>query len=372
MRFPARAMLLAASAALAVCASAYAAPRTTTHQGITQTIDDIGPVDRTVSCVRAGTSKSIECPDTLQFEQAGAWFVDSAQSHRRFDTLDQLYARWCSGKDRFPEGTWKLAKYEAKWEELFRVWNDWERYDRFLKDWKAARPGSEAARFTEAVYWHTYAWSARGGNYANTVSAEGWALFNERLKKAHAILAAPRAAGQDCAAWYPLQIDVAHLLGKQAEARAAFDKGSKLYPEYHQIYFAMARGFEPKWGGTAAAYDAFAEQVTRMTSRFEGRGMYARMYWIQDCAHCMPFNPDNPKSPTWNKLRAGYDALLKKYPGNFHITNQYASVACRSSDSAAYRALRNKTTPFLIEENFRVVPVRACDRRHKWVDKDEE
>lgn len=361
---PFRAFLLTIACALAMMTNANA--------GIKQTITKSHEPGRTVTCVDDVSNKAVECPDTMQFYETAGFYVDHLQSLRRFNQLDELFNTWCTGKDRFPEGTWKLAQYQSQFARLFTTWNTWDRYSDFLRDWKSERPGSEAARFTEALYWSRYAWHARGTNYAHTVSGEAWELFKERLQKADAILSAPRPLEKDCAAWYPLQIEVARLLGKSAQARAAFDAGVKRYPQYHSIYFAMAATHEPKWGGSAAAYDKFAEEATRLTRGFEGRGMYARLYWIQDATHGMPFDPDNPTSPTWKKLRAGYDDLLKKYPANYHITNQYASVACRSDDSVMYRKLRSRSKGFLIEKNFRIVPVRACDRRHSWNDGDAE
>ncbi|MFO1465163.1 MAG: hypothetical protein U1F35_01755 [Steroidobacteraceae bacterium] len=40
----------------------------------------------------------------------------------------------------------------------------------------------------EAAWWRSMAWKARGDGFSNTVTPEGWKLFEERLAKARKLM----------------------------------------------------------------------------------------------------------------------------------------------------------------------------------------
>jgi hypothetical protein len=67
---------------------------------------------------------------------------------------------------------WRAMKAQAAFEQISPV------LDQALKG-NAARDAVAAAAYEE------WAWEARGGGFANTVTAEGWQLFAERIKKSH-------------------------------------------------------------------------------------------------------------------------------------------------------------------------------------------
>ncbi len=101
----------------------------------------------------------------------------------------------------------------------------------------------------------------------------------------------------------------------------------------------MARHFEPKWGGSTAKYELFADSVAEQTKNFEGMGMYARLYWLVDRRQGIPFTNDPLAPPSWKKLRAGYEDLIRLYPSSIHNLGKYAGVACRSTDGELYRCV---------------------------------
>ena len=57
-----------------------------------------------------------------------------------------------------------------------------------IEAWIEARPKSVHARWLLGAVLISYAWQARGGGYANTVSDKGWKLFHERVRQARAAL----------------------------------------------------------------------------------------------------------------------------------------------------------------------------------------
>lgn len=318
-----------------------------------------------VTCTNMAIEKRVPCPDSRLFFDEGQGVVQDAFNRKEFSKLDALYERWCTGKDRFPDGRWKLSQYQEGLSGNFSAWNNWAKDLAVIQSWQQAAPTSSAARFAEAIYWHTYAWKARGHGYGSTVSKEGWEIFRERLTKAQAILEAMPTGEAGCAAPEALRLYVLTELGRKAELAPVYDRASRRFPEYHGIYFAMARHLEPKWGGSAAQYEAFADRVAKQTKDFEGMGMYARLYWIVDNNSGLPFLNDPLRAPAWNKLKAGYEDLMRLYPSSMHNLGKFTDVACRSTDGELYRKLRTRLAGY--EHTVDMLdPVDVCDRRHQW------
>lgn len=323
-------------------------------------------VDNEVRCTNLDLEKRVPCPDSTLFFHEGAALVESAYNARDYAQLESLYAQWCTGQDRFPDGRWKLTQYGAALRGNFVAWNNWARDLKAIQAWQAARPGSAAAAFAEATYWYAYAWRARGGGYASTVTPEGWELFRERMDRALAAAESEAITSGSCAAPYALRLDLLTEAGApESRLVALYEEALKQHAEYHPIHFAMARHYQPKWGGTAAAYERFANRVAERTRAFEGMGMYARLYWLVDYRDNMPFVNDPGRHPSWARLRTGYEDLMKRYPSSMHNLTKFADVACRSSDSALYRTLRTRIDGYQDTGEF-VDPVDVCDRRHRW------
>ncbi len=325
------------------------------------------PAQPQVTCTNLDLMKKIPCPDSALFFHEGQSPVQRALNARDFKQLDALYDQWCTGKDRFPDGRWKLSQYPEALARNFSAWNNWTKDLAMLQAWRQESPQSEAAAYAEAIYWRTYAWKSRGAGYASTVSKEGWDIFRERLAKAKEALVGSRAQGHRCAAPYAFDLYLMKEMGAtEDEVKAAYADAARKFPEYHNIHFAMARVYEPKWGGSAAQYERFATQVAEQTKSFEGMGMYARLYWAVDRRNDLPFLNQPGQAPHWAKLKAGYDDLMRLYPSSMHNLGKYAGVACRSTDSELYRSLRTKLDGHEHEAEM-LDPVDVCDRRHQWV-----
>jgi hypothetical protein len=319
-----------------------------------------------VTCTNIELGRQVPCPDSTMFFHQGAGLVQRAFNARDFKALDELYGEWCTGKDRFPDGRWKLSQYGDGLSQNFDAWRTWAKDLGVLQQWQRARPQSKAALYAEAIYWRANAWAARGGGYAGSVSKEAWELFHERLIKSKEIVLRMQGDGFGCAAPYALAISLLTDLGAPEEEMAAvYREGVQRYPEYHNIYFAMARHHEPKWGGSTEEYEAFADAVAEQTRGFEGMGMYARLYWLVDHRRDIPFRSEEAAPPYWKKLRSGYEDLMRLYPSSLHNLGKYAGVACRSNDGELYRMLRAKITGYEQQADM-LDPIDVCDRRHKF------
>lgn len=319
-----------------------------------------------VTCTNMELEKQIPCSDSQMFSYEGSMLVQSAFNDMDFDELDKLYEQWCTGKDRFPDGLWKLSRYGDGLAANFSSWNKWSKDLETIKRWQNLHPKSEAAQYVEAVYWREYAWKARGSGYASSVSKEGWEIFRERLHKSEDIIDALRKVPFRCPAPYPLTLSLLNDRGAtEEEFLAVYTEGTSRFPEYHNIYFSMATHYEPRWGGSVEKYDAFAKRAAEQTKKFEGMGMYARIYWLVDNKYEIPFHEQSPQPPEWKKLHAGYEDLMRRYPSSMHNLGKYAGVACRTRDSKLYRELRSKIVGYEYSADM-VDSIDVCDRRHQW------
>lgn len=317
-------------------------------------------------CTDMQLMKSVTCSDGALFFHQGQAIVQDAFNNGNYKLLDDVYNNWCTGKERFPDGRWKLSQYANGLEVNFKAWNMWEKDLEKIKKWQSDFPASESGRFVEGVYWYAYAWRARGSGYASSVSEEGWKIYRDRLKKSKQAFADILRTDRACPAVYARMLDAMVSIGdKEGDLKAVFDKGVKQYPDYHNIYFAMARFYSPKWHGDVNAYDRFARNTVEKTKSFEGHGMYARLYWLVDSPDDIQFKQSLNSTPYWKDLKQAYEDLIKRYPSSIHNLGKFAGVACRSSDSKLYLSLRRKIDGYQNDADFND-PVDVCDMRHGW------
>ena len=132
-----------------------------------------------------------------------------------YDELDELAAKFRSSKEQYADGTWKLSELyfglavsnNFYGSEIFDHISDKSFEDRIveLQDWVNAKPDSITARIALAKVQDDYAWNARGGGYAGTVTDEGWRLFNERQNEAAKTLREAKSLNEKCPLyWYEM------------------------------------------------------------------------------------------------------------------------------------------------------------------------
>lgn len=285
----------------------------------------------------------------------------------QYAEADDLYRKHCAGQSRTKSGLWTLAHFREGLRVQLRGWRfrgqDLEKF----RDWANSRPESSGGLWAEAEYWDGYAWDARGERFAADVAEAAWPVFRERLTKAHAALelAAKRPIG--CPLIEQMQIASMITNGEpKAEVRKVFDEAQKKFPEYHPIYFQMARAYLPQWGGSEQAVEAFANDAARLAAKFEGIGMYARIYANFDKYRILKLGKEELK-PKWPKLKKGFEKLLALYPNGETVAFQFLDFACRVGDKKTYHSLRTRAVGH--EESYRFrEPLDACDSAFGWVE----
>jgi hypothetical protein len=200
-----------------------------------------------------------------------------------FSWIDHEAARVRASKERLPGGYWKLRTLYGALEQpaagRAAPDSEWEARLKRLSQWSRLRPESITAKVALATAWKEYAWKARGGGSAGTVSAAGWKLFSARLNRSAAVLSEAFALKERCPHWYVTAISVG--LGQQTERGdldKIFEAGIKLEPTYYYLYQAKAIYLLPQWGGAEGAWARFAEQSARALGGDEGNIVFFAIY----------------------------------------------------------------------------------------------
>ena len=107
--------------------------------------------------------------------------------NRSWTELDALANRLRTERLRFQGGGWQLhVLYTILSTTSTREETDaaWEAQIAALEEWIRQSPSSPTPRVALADTYENFAWKARGGDFADTVTPEGWKLFGERMQKA--------------------------------------------------------------------------------------------------------------------------------------------------------------------------------------------
>jgi len=266
-------------------------------------------------------------------------------SNDQFSELDAMLNRLASTKERTQDGRYQLYIVTADLREWFGLWDEDldSTFSNRLDAWREQFPKSAAEPIVEAMHASALAWRARGGGFADRVAPEAWDLFHKRNERAWRILMDNRKTASTLPTWYELAISVGFELNKpDGELAALLDEGIARFPGYHSIYFAYARKFAPRWGGSYEAGDAFIQKVVAAKTNPEGEALYTRLYWLLDQTSGSPEDFFTVSLVSWRRMRTGFELLMKEFPNSPWNLANFAIFACRARDGATYTRLRPK------------------------------
>ena len=250
-----------------------------------------------------------------------------------YDALDQLAAKLRASKESWPTGSWKVADVyaslvptnhapEAQWQARLTA----------LRNWIAARPESPSARVALAYFLTEYAWQARGGGYAYTVTDEGWRLFAQRLTDAaHTLNAANGLAFYCPVAWSVLMRVGLGLSVDRARYDALFDKAIHLVPDYKSYYYRRAIYLLPRWSGEPGEWESDLAKSCDSLGGEKGDELYAQVVW---CMHkSVNFtNIFGENALSWDRVDRGFAVIEKDYPDSLSAKGERAHLAALARD----------------------------------------
>lgn len=213
----------------------------------------------------------------------------------------------------------------------------WQVRKQRLDEWIKRKPQSTTARLAQAAFPVKYAWMARGGGYANTVSPEGWKIFRERMEEGRKALQSLDAKTRQDAGWYEMMLDVGLSQGWPREKYdAVFFEGVERYPYYTPFYFSRMQFHGPRWYGSVEEAQRVADDgVARTRSRW-GEILYTRLNWLM-----MDHQMFRSGRTDWTRMKTGFEQMLKEYPDPWNVNN-FGKFACLASDFTTLAALLPK------------------------------
>jgi hypothetical protein len=252
--------------------------------------------------------------------------------------LDTLAQELQQKRSRFAGGAWRLhVLFGTLSSPGSATASDaaWTAHIAKLEDWSLRSPASPTPCITLAQTYLRFAWKARGHGYANTVTAEGWSLFRDRVQSARSTLEQCAALAENSPHWY-LQMQGVAL--DQQWNRAAVDALAEraLANEPGYYYFAVAEStyLLPKWYGDPGDAERYAAQVADRIGGDDGDAVYFQIAAAINCC-----KRTQAPALSWPRVKRGFAAVETLYGSTKHELNVMAYLALRNGDAATAQKL---------------------------------
>jgi len=253
----------------------------------------------------------------------------------KFDSLDQIADQLRSSKTRLAGGGWQLRRFYSALYAPGQNEKDSAEHIAHLEHWMAQRPNSITARVALAAGLVRWAWVARGHDFADTVTPEGWRLYEERIKEAQTILEGSQKMSVMCPQWYSTMIEVILAQGGDPERmHKLFEDGIRFEPGYFYLYIQYANYLLPRWYGQEGDASKFARTSADAVGGNAGDILYFQIASVL----IRRGNDDFPvHEMDWPRLQRGYQALLSQYGSTRAIVNDLAFMAWKFQDATVAR-----------------------------------
>lgn len=205
--------------------------------------------------------------------------------------------------------------------------NQWEARLGLLRRWFETDVESITARVAMAEALVTYAWHARGTDWAGEVKKEAWPLVYQRVLEAHRILEAARNLSEKCPYWYIAWMTKSMLSGEdQRSYDEIFAEAVREYPSYTRIYCMKVWRLEEKWYGERGDWEAFAQESADRLGGEEGDILYAQLIWY---VHDMRTygNPVAESAMDWERTKRGFEAIRRQYPESLLALSEFCALS---------------------------------------------
>lgn len=287
--------------------------------------------------------------------------VDVSQD---FETAcDHALANQAAAKDGSLMVHHYIVAFAVAFQNLYSP-DDWPRGLEKVKSWRAAHPQSKCAPLAEAKYWRSYAWSARGHGYIDSVEKEAWDLFGERVKKSYDVAMEAKSLAASNPVWFSTIVLAALDLGKpMTDVTRLVGQSIKQHPGYWETSFNIAGRLSPKWGASWQDHEAYVRYVSKLAAPDQRDEVYANHYWkVHEMGELRDYS-----AMDWSRVKIGMKALMAKFPEDARYLNAYAVFACGANDSDTYSFARfqiknDRYTPRMWRYGM---SMEVCDRRFK-------
>lgn len=263
-------------------------------------------------------------------------------SREDFKQLDCIADAARSSKSRFAGGMWQLHNFYtgASGIQGHATEEDWHALIDHAQHWVTANPNSITARVVLAKSYINFAWDARGSGTSDTVTDNGWKLFEQRVEQARKVLDDAASLSAKCPEWYLAMQQVARSAGwGLPRSTELFKRAVAFAPDYFYYYRMQAVYLLPKWEGQEGDASKFVEESANHAGGVKGDALY---FQIASDIVCACDEPEFTRM-SWPRLQAGYAELEKEYGPSMTNLNLLALMAAKNNDSvtadAAFKRL---------------------------------
>ncbi|MGA1981993.1 MAG: DUF4034 domain-containing protein [Acidobacteriaceae bacterium] len=258
--------------------------------------------------------------------------------HGKYDEIERVADKIRTDKTRLAGGGWLLKQVYFGLEAANGTTP--EEHIAELKAWIVARPQSITAHVALAKAYTSYAWLARGGGNADTVTAERRKRFTERIAEAKRALDESANITPMDPEWFAEMQTVALAQSWDAERSAAlFNKAVAFEPTYFYFYKYYANYLQPKWDGQEGEAAAFAKKSADAVGGPEGDFLYFHIAMVVLAANN---GKVDAAQMDWERLQRGYQAQRDLYGVVSFDRNQFALMAWRFRDRDVARPIFNE------------------------------
>jgi tetratricopeptide (TPR) repeat protein len=262
-----------------------------------------------------------------------------ALTHRDFDLIDRAADAARVSKEKVSGGYWKLQKLYVGLETPFTATSDyeWKQHLELLKEWVAAKPNSLTAKAALAQSYVQFAWRARGGGFANTVSQENWERFYERLDYAYAVLTTNIDRGQQvCPKWYSVMQQIALGQGWDRKTYENLFAQAVREPTWYDAYRQKAIYLLPQWHGKPGELEGYVNSFAQNGNGNDSALLY---FMLNESAGMFDWNEKQKPAAHYDVLKKGFLELQKTYGANLRDTNWACYKAVLANDRLFAREL---------------------------------
>lgn len=288
-----------------------------------------------------------------------------AFEHRDFSTLTRMFRTPVSRAD-FPVGDSTYADAVHGLHDLLEYGHGSVLGDlRIAAVWHRTEPHSPMPGLIDAMIFEQWAWAARGGGYASSVSKLAWQAFNARVAMAAASMRATGKRARMTPLWYQismwLEIDQDRPLGR---IRATFNQGVASFPEYLPLYRQMLRTLMPRWSGSYSKINDFIMTQFYDAPPERNFELYTRLYWLLARLSGNTVDIFKASLVSWSAMTKGFQQMRRRYPRSDYVLNVFANFACRANDGTEYRHLRPRLrTRYAAAAWSNEFSMKTCDKR---------
>lgn len=252
--------------------------------------------------------------------------------------LEALAADLRSSRARLDGGTWILTTF---YQTACTLPKDPEQAGLtmdFFRRWALERPDSITAQVGLAGALASYAWQARGGGWADSVTDEGWRLFANRLEEASEVLNRAATLEEKCPAWTEVAQRVALGQGWERDRYLEMVNGAiRQEPTYGRYYTNTAYWLTPRWHGEPGDVARWIAETADGQPEAERDRHYAFLVWMADR---MPVSGEivfGPDGLDWDRTQRGFARWAQEDPDNLMVHFQWLRLALLADDREAAR-----------------------------------